>query len=113
MTRISVGFTTTGKAILIAGKPQRNEDIEKDFRAFSAREIFDALLAVEYLSLSELRRGVPDFDWAAAIHEVYLYLRNKLGEEAIVLWKVSLSIDSAFAARDYGKALVHPHFRWL
>lgn len=111
MAKISVGFTTSGKAILVSSRRSEANDLSTDFGTFSERDSFDALLGLDYLSLCECRKSHIDTEWVDSINEAREYLRSCLAQDIINTWKAMLHIESAFAARDYGKTMIHKHFR--
>lgn len=99
MAKISVGFTTSGKTILVSSNVVDNTHLSPDFETFSERDIFDALLGIDYLFLSECRKLNIDREWIDSINEVRNHLRVSLDPIAISTWKALLHIESAFAAR--------------
>lgn len=113
MPKITVGITTSGKAISVNSHASEGTHLRTDFGTFSERDMFDALLGLDYLSLSERRKSPIDIDWIDAIDEVRDYLRHSLTQETVISWKAQLHIDSAFVARNYGKSIIQKHFRSL
>lgn len=111
MLAISVGTTTSGRNILIKLNATSIQELVGVFEHFSERDRFDTLLAIEYLLLGEKRRGCRDETWVRDLISNRDMLNFTLGRRMIASWKHHLGIASAFAARDYGRTIVHTHFR--
>lgn len=113
MAKISIGRTGSGAAITIETQVGDGMNIGELFGDFSEGDKYDALMALGYLGISEIRKNSVDKAWLDAIRLAYSYLEISLGKQTIAVLSESLGLTSAFAARDYGKALVHKHFRYL
>lgn len=113
MAAIFIGRTNSGKAIRIEARSCAKPDMDRHFDNFSQREVFDALLAIEYLILCESRRSRDDRNWADALAIVRVLCRDRISINSIEEFRERLGLDSSFALRDYGRSLVRPHFRTL
>lgn len=113
MTLLSVGTTSEGKDILVDRYNDKDRGIAHNFVDFGERDKFDALMAIEYLLLVEIRNEEPDFDWEQALTLNQSFLDQSLGTKKTRSFKKYLGIRHAFEARDYGKNLTHPHLRTL
>lgn len=111
--KYEVGRTCEDRAILVDGDAAKGVAIQNDFALFSERDLFDAILALEYFGLSESRRPNVDQSWLMAISLTHFYLWMRLSPEAARQQKNELGLHSAFTARDYGRERIHPHFRFL
>lgn len=113
MAIIFIGETTRGVAIVVETNARQIADLSSIFALFSERDKFDALMALEYPAVSELRKSSGDEPWLDAIGFTHSYLKMALGEQVVALWSERLGLTSAFAARDYGKVLVRRPFRHI
>lgn len=111
MAYCSIGKTTSGRNILIITNNWNNEAFLVAFTDFSSRDFFDAYLAIQTLIVREKRRSFVDQVWLEALNASEIWLNNNIDKKIINDLKAILSIDSAFAARDYGNKLLHQHFQ--
>ena len=86
-------------------------DVTRDFTVFSDYDKFDVLLAAEYLQLCESRKSFVDQAWLDCLATVRRGITDILGGKRIWEIRTELNVRSAFEARDFGKRLVHPHFK--
>lgn len=113
MPAIFIGRANSGKAILIERKILGDSAVCEHFSAFTERDAFDALMAVEYLLLCERRRPHRDRGWTDSLETARVLFLNRQTADSIQNFRILLGITSSFGARDYGKSLVRPHFRTL
>lgn len=112
MIDISIGRTTSGREIVIHPNLRNEKDLFAYFEAFSNRDKLDVILAVQCLALREMRRHLEDGTWFRTLSFIEWTFAEELGDKAISAMKSDIGLHSAFAARDYGMSLLHPHFRW-
>lgn len=106
----SLGFTTSGKEIVIITNEAINRVYFRGFEEFSYIEKAEVLLAMEFLILRERRRSLPDFRWLQILDSARTTLGGDLSRKRGSLLR-ELGIHSAFEARDYGRNLVHFIYR--
>lgn len=111
MVTIEVARTVSGRAIAIPSEPMQIKRMDAIFATFLERDLFDALLGVDYLILCATRKAAND--WLDVLTGTRAYLSDRLPKHSVVSWCLRLGMRTAFAARDYGRALIHPHFRSL
>lgn len=105
-----IGETMTGKRIKILNFAPEDQKMEQ-FAGYSERDLFDAILATEYVLLREMRKVMPNEDWMASLRRHRRDARALLGTERLASIKGSLGVATAFTARDYGRSRVYRHFK--
>lgn len=110
MLTTSIGETLDGKKIKILSFFDHDSKMEQ-FAGYSERDLFDAIMVVEYVLLREMRKVVPDNDWMDSLRRHRRFMRRALGAERFACIRENLGILTAFAARDYGRSLAYRHFK--